>query len=258
MINFTRTFQLIAGILSVPVFGLAIIGVNYTSPFLFHLADIVNGTNTSVVASTNAPNWAIGTSLANVIGVSTATSTGGTLATSTSYGFQISAIDVNGGTTTLSALVTGATDSTPTGESILLKWASLPGAAGYAIFFGTSSPSVLTQFFYATSSSASTSTQQYVFATSTGSLSGSYTKTDTTAFNTEINPIGPSFIEGNNGTATSSPIASSSALEINGNLRVQSNGTTTACFAQTAGAVFYNTANNHEWGCNGTVWTKIF
>jgi hypothetical protein len=111
--------------------------------------------------------------------------------------------------------------------------------------------STLTQYFYATTSG------KYLFTTSTGSLSGSYTKSDTTAFSTLINPLGPSFVEGANGTATSS-IASTTAFEVNGNFRAQSNGTTTACYSQTAGVVFYNTANSHESGCNGSAWVKMF
>src|ERR1700676_2117561 len=100
---FTRTFAIVAGLLSVPVFGVAVIGANYASPFLTHLADIVNGANTSVVVSTNAPNWEVGTPLPIIQGVNAATSTSGTLASSTTWYFEVSALDPQG-TTTVSAL----------------------------------------------------------------------------------------------------------------------------------------------------------
>jgi hypothetical protein len=250
---FTRTFQIIAGVLSVPVVGLAVIGSAYQSPFLTHLADIVEGNQTTTVESTNAPNWMIGTPLGAIQNIAATVSSSGSLGTlpnATGFGFQVAAIDVNGGTTTLSTAVTATTNST--GQLMLVTWTPDPGAAAYAVFFGTSSPATLTQYFYATTSS------QYVFATSSGSLAGSYTKSDTTAFSTLTNPVGESFIEADNGTATSTPVASTTALQVNGNFSAQSYGTTTNCYAATAGVTFYNTQNSHLWGCNGTTWKLIF
>src|ERR1700722_11589364 len=106
---FTRTFQIIAGVLSIPVSGAAVIGANYASPFLLHLADITNGQNTSVVAGTNAPNWSLGAPLAQVVGLSAATTTG-TLASSTPCSVAVAALDGTG-TTTLSTAVTVSTDA---------------------------------------------------------------------------------------------------------------------------------------------------
>jgi hypothetical protein len=56
---------------------------------------------------------------------------------------------------------------------------------------------------------------------------------------------------------TSTPV-SSTPVDVNGYMRAGRNGTSTACEADTAGVVFYNTANSHEWGCNGSAWQKIF
>jgi hypothetical protein len=209
-----------------------------------------NGPNTSVVVSTNAPNWEVGTPLPTVQGITAATSSIGTLASSTTFAFEVSAVDAQG-TTTVSASASAIADQVAT-EAILVKWGAVPGALGYVIYISSTTPAAFTQYFYATTSS------QYVFATSTGALSGSYTKADTTAFSTIINPAGPSYIEGGNGTATSTPIASSTALQVGGNFVVSAPATTTACFAATAGAMFYNTSNSHEWGCNGSAWVKIF
>jgi hypothetical protein len=241
-------------VLSIPILGAGIIGSSYVSPFLFHLADITNGSNTATVASTNAPNWAIGTPIAQVATPAVATTTG-SLASSTAFSVAIAAIDANGGTTTLSSAVTQSTD--PDGqanEGLEVTWSPVLGASAYAIFAATgtvSNSSGFSQYFLATTSSA------YLLSTTTGSRAGSYAKSDTTAFSILINPVGPDYISGPS-TATSSTVASTTAFQVGGNFVATAPATTTACFAATAGAVFYNTSNNHEWGCNGTAWQKIF
>lgn len=253
---FTRTFQIIAGLLSIPVLGTAIIGTAYGYPFLTHLVDITNGSQTVTDMSGNAPNWGYGVPLAQVQGVATATTTGGTVASSTTFTFAVAALD-QVGTTTESSLATVTTDAAGSpNEQIQVSWAPVAGAQRYAVFFATGTVSTaagLNQYFLATSTSG------YTFATSTGSLSGSYSKTDTTAFADLIQPNGPSYFEGNNGTATGSSIsASGTAMEINGGLRVTEVGTTTSCDAQTAGTIIFNTRNSHLAGCNGTNWVIIF
>lgn len=68
----------------------------------------------------------------------------------------------------------------------------------------------------------------------------------------------------NGGTGTfglgvsTSTVASSTAVDGWGYLRVQLNATSTNCESDTSGVMFYNVSNAHEWGCNGTTWTKIF
>ena len=247
----------VAALLSIPVYGSPIIGVNYSSPILTHLADIVSGINTNSDIETNAPNWGYGVPLQQVVGVSAAISTdSGTVASSTTYSFSVSALDQSGTTTvgTPVTITTGAAGGA--NEEIQLTWVPVAGAQGYAVFFGQgtqTSAAGLTSYYLATSSSG------YTFSTSTNALSGSYTKTDTTAFADLLQPFGPSYIAGDNGTATGTPVAASStALELNGGFRSTEVGTTSSCDTQTAGTMFYNTANSHEWGCNGSTWIKVF
>src|SRR5882757_8352244 len=96
---FTKTGIAIASLLAIPVFGVGIIVANYQSPILQHLVDIINGSDTQTVVSLNAPNWSEGIPMAVPVGVSAATSTGGSLiATSTPYYFQVAALDANGTT----------------------------------------------------------------------------------------------------------------------------------------------------------------
>jgi len=253
---FTRTIAIIAGVIAVPVFGYSVIGSYYNTQSVIdtHLAELVNGTNTSVVVSTNAPNWSIGTPLATPILNTAATSTGGSMASSTTVYFGVSALDGTG-TTTMSNILSVTTDSAASllpAEGFELTWQNVIGATGYAIFFG-SSPTALNNYFYATTSGA------YYMASSTlNALTGSYTKTDTTAFSVLFNPYGPDYISNSTTTATSTPVNGNNALQVSGNFAATSNGTTTVCNAASAGSVFYNLQNSHEWGCNGTAWTKVF
>lgn len=254
---FTRTFTIIASLLTVPVFAFGVIGANYNSPFLNHLADIVNGSSTQVVASLNAPNWGYGIPIQSpsitTVASSSFSSAASGLASSTLYYFAVAAVDGNG-TTTIASTASFMTDASTTQarpEVINLSWNPVNGATGYAIYFSTTTPT-LDQYFLATSSN------QYAFATSTGSKAGSYTKTDTTAFSELLTPSGPDIFNDNTPLATSSIAASTTAAQFGGTIDATASATTTACEADTAGAVFFNTSNSHEWGCNGTTWTKIF
>jgi len=261
MTLFTKTFQIIAGILSVPVLATGVLAANYGSPFLTHLVDVINGSQTNTVVVTNAPNFSFALPITPPIISSIATSSNGSaasgLASSTPYIFEVAALD-GSGTTTLINSATITTDASTTQnspEDIILKWTPENGAMGYAIYFGTSTTidvGGLAQYFLATTSG------QYTFATSTNSLAGSYTNNDTTAFSEILNPAGSDIFNDNLNSATSSRPASTTAVQINGTAVITASGTTTACEADTAGAIFYNAANSHEWGCNGSVWTKIF
>ena len=55
------------------------------------------------------------------------------------------------------------------------------------------------------------------------------------------------------GIGTSTPAA---ALDVNGLIRVYQTATTT-CAASIEGAIFYNSENNHFWGCDGANWNKL-
>jgi len=254
---FTRTFQIIAGVLSVPVLGVAVIAANYQSPFLDHLVDIVNGNQTTVVASLNAPNWSFGLPLAQVAPIAVATTTGGTMASSTPLTFAIAALDGTG-TSTISSTLSATTDASSTSlgaEAYQLTWSAVPGATGYAIYFGSNASS-LNSYEYATSTNGAPNSFFTFASSTTGNFTGSYTKLDTTAFAVKINPLGTSYFNGGNiGIATTAPMAN---LDIaSGTVRAIGNSTST-CNSATAGSMFYNSANSHEWGCNGTNWVKIY
>jgi len=262
---YTKIVGLVAGGVAVAVFGSTIIGANYSGAVLHHLVDTTNGTTTATAVVPNAPNWAYGQPLPTPYISSTATSSHANaasgLASSTSYTFQVAAIGLNGGTTTLSSPATVTTDASttqPRPEDIIIKWAAVPGTAGYAVYFATSSAitAANSQYFY------STTTGQYDFSTSTGSLAGYYAGTDSTAFRTLLSPTGTSYIAGGSDTSTSTALASSSALEVTGSIRVQQKATTTNevnCYAAINGQMFFNAANGHLWICEGAgpTWTLV-
>lgn len=257
MPTFTRTYQIIAGVLSIPVIGIAIIGTQYTSPFLTHLAEIVNGNQTATIVSTNAPNWSFGMPLAQVVGVSVAT-TSGTLASSTPFSITVAALD-GIGTTTLSSAVTQSTDATGLpNQGLNITWASVPGATGYAIFEATGTVSTangFSQYFYATSTSGVPNTQ-YTLSTTTGSLAGAYTKSDTTAFAIKFNPLGNSYFGGGKlGVGTSSPLEQIDVAS--GTIRAIGSATST-CNAQNAGSIQFQATSGHFYGCltSGT-WQQL-
>jgi hypothetical protein len=248
---------------AVAVYFSSVLGINYQSAILHHTVDVINGNNTSTVVATNAPNWSSAIPMTPPVISSIATSSYGSaasgLASSTPYTFQVAALDANThGTTTLGVPATITTDASTTQnypEDIILKWSNVNGATGYAIYFATSTtvPAAgLGQYFMATTSG------QYTFSTSTASLTGSYTNPDTTAFSEIINPNGTDVFNDSLNGATSTAAASTTALQIGGTMAAVASATTTACEADTAGSVFFNTTNKIEWGCNGTSWTKIF
>lgn len=255
---FTRIGTLVAGGIAVVVFGGAVIGTSYSGVILTHIADVVNGSNTAVVVATNAPNWAMGTPIATPIALSVASSSypnaSSGLASSTTFFFAVSALDGQG-TTTMSNVLSFTTDAKgtqPKPEIINVKWNRVSGATGYALYFGNSA-TALSKYWIATT------TDRFYFATSSAAKTGSYTKTDTTAFSTLISPVGPSILRSAVTTATSTLIASSTVLEIGGNLRAQSQATTTNCYAALNGSMFYNKKNSHLWVCLGAgpTWTLI-
>jgi hypothetical protein len=249
---------------TVAIYFTAITGASYPSALLNHLEDIIQGSQTRAVVSLNAPNWGEGIPLATPQVSTIATSSNPTaasgLASSTPYTFAVAALDGEG-TTTLSSPVTITTDASNTQtlpENVNLTWPAVTGAQGYAIFFATSSTATtFSQYFLATSTSG-VPNSQYTFATSTNSIAGSYTRNTSTAFSLRLLPGSNSFINtGSVGVGTSTP-ASSTPMDVNGYMRASRPATSTACEADTAGVMFYNAANQHEWGCNGTAWTKIY
>jgi len=248
---------------TVAIYFTAIIGTNYQGAILNHLASIVQGTLTRTIVALNAPNWGLGQPLATPQVSTIATSSNPTaasgLASSTPYTFAVSALDGDG-TTTISSTVTVTTDASntqPLPEDIVLNWSPVTGAQGYVVFFATSSTAkTFSQYFIATTTNGVPNTQ-FTFSTSTGSLLGSYSKEDTTAFANRLMSDGSvSFLNGGPvGFGTSTP-ASSTPVDVNGYMRASS-ATTTACYSATAGVMFYNPANNLLWVCKSAGWTKV-
>lgn len=257
---FLKTISVgLGGVLAtVAIYSTGIIGANYPSGILTHLLDIVNGSQTRTVIATNAPNWATGTQISQIVNVTASVATGGTLASSTAFSFAVAAIDVNGGTTTLSTPVSASVPLYSSTSSINVIWPSVRGAIGYAVFTATGTVSTaggFSQYFYATSTNATTT--KFTMTTTTGSLAGNFTSSDGTAFSTFVDPQGPSFIEGNGFlSATSSPIATSTSLQLNGAIRAYSSATST-CAANNDGAIFYHSRDKHLYVCEVGTWQII-
>jgi hypothetical protein len=246
-------------VVAVAVYFGAVTAGNYQGTIFTHLVDIVNGNTTKTAVVLNSPAWSFAepqfTPAIGTIATSSYGSAASGLASSTTYYFAVAALDVSG-TTTLSSTLTITTDASntqPTPEAINLTWTPVIGASGYAIYFSTST-NALNQYFYATTSGA------YFFATSTGSFPGSNTQVDTTAFSTWFNPIGPDYINGGNGTATTSNVSSTTAFQVNGAFAAISQGSTTvSCLPSNNGQMFYSLSNGHLWLCQGAgpAWTLI-
>jgi hypothetical protein len=244
----------------VAIYFSSIIGANYQGAIFTHLASLVQGGNTRTIVALNAPNWGFGQPLATPQVATIATTTGGTLASSTPISFEVAALDGDGTTTvsTPASLTTDPANATLGAEAINLSWSPVTGAQGYAIFVSTTTPASYNLYWLATSTNGVPNTT-FTFTSTSTPLTGSYTKDDTTAFSNRLMPDGSrSFLNGGPiGVGTSTP-ASSTPIDINGYVRASRQSTSTACEADTAGVVFYNAANKHEWGCDGTNWNKIF
>jgi len=252
----SRTFQIIAGVLTVPIVGIAIIGSSYTSPFLTHLTDVISGNSTQTVAALNAPNWSLGAPLAQPVETAAATTTGGTMASSTSLTFAVSALDGTG-TTTISNTLFATTDASSSllgAEAYEISWNAVPGATGYAIYFGPNAGS-LNNYFLASSTNGVPNPNYYFASSTSGQFTGSYTNSDPTAFAFKLNPLGSSFLNGGNvGIGTTSPVMS---LDVaSGTIRAYSVSTST-CAASNDGALFYNAKDKHLYVCEAATWQII-
>ena len=231
---------------------------NYSGVILTHLVDIIQGKNTTTVVATNAPNWSIGEPLFTPISTYVASSSySGTaangLASSTVYYLAVAALDGTG-TTTISNTVSALTDASTTQskpEALNITWTPVIGATGYAVYYSSTTPA-LNYYFYATT------TSRYSLGTEVGGIKTTpNTQQDTTAYSTLFNPVGPDYVNGNNGTATSSAVASTTAFQVNGNITATSQATTSACQASTVGQIFYNRANDILWLCKSAGWTAV-
>ena len=94
-------------------------------------------------------------------------------------------------------------------------------------------------------------------STTSGALTGSYTKSDTTAFSVLLNPNGPDYINGNS-TATSSVAATSTSLQVNGNFVVSGSGDNDQLLRGNSRSDLLQHLQQPRVGMYGTSWTKIF
>jgi hypothetical protein len=130
-----------------------------------------------------------------------------------------------------------ATSSQGTNSEIHLTWPPVPGATGYAVYIGTTTPG---------------SEHSYFMATSTAGVPNTfYTLTSTSS---------PKYyaIPGQGAGYFSSLGSGTTTLDTTGLIRAQSSATTT-CNASLNGTIFYSTTNSHLWLCTGAgpAWTVI-
>jgi len=161
------------------------------------LTAIVNGNQTTYSVDNANPLWAIGIPMQSPIITSAATSTGGSLASSTVYRFEVDATDNFGSTTPSAELDAASTIFGTTTTQILVSWYQPTNSTGSRVYFATGT-NAFSQYFAATTSG------QYNFSTTTSALTGSPV-TQTTAYSARFNPLGTSYILGGNllmGTST--------------------------------------------------------
>ena len=111
-------------------------------------------------------------------------------------------------------------------EALQITWPAVPGASGYAIYFGTSTPNSEKAYFVATSTN--------------GAVNTVYTLTSTSSPNYDLLPHISTGFYSQIGSASSSVATA-------GNILTQSAATTTPCTTALNGSIFYNTANAHLW-----------
>jgi hypothetical protein len=164
--------------------------------------------------------------------VTSTASTTGTLSGGKLY-LEVVATTVTGTSSPSAEIAT----TTSVNENVNIVWSPIPGATGYAVYFGTSTPGSEQSYFAATSTAGVVNTQY------------SLTSTTSPTYNT------PSL----NGTGYYASIGSgTSSIAVSGQIQVTSNATTT-CSTALNGAIFYSTANSHLWLCTGSgpAWTVI-
>lgn len=176
--------------------------------------------------------------------------TGSITAGGTLY-FQVTALDGVG--ESVGANLVGTT--TIASSALQLTWSAVPGATGYRVYFSTSTPQALIQYFSATSTAGTPNAYYTLTSTSSPTFIAGGQPTSNTAYGVKLNSTGSSYILGGNvGIGTSSPAMS---LDIaSGTMRAYSVSTTT-CAAVNDGAVFYNATDKHLYVCEATVWQII-
>jgi hypothetical protein len=176
-------------------------------------------TSNSYGTQVQAPNMAVASSTGSL--------TGGRLAV------QVAALTLTGTSSPSSEIAT----TTSINEALQITWPTMPGATGYAVYIGTSTPGSEHSYFMATSTGGTLNTYYTLAATSSPTYYA-------------IPAQGAGFF--------SSQGSGTTTLDTTGLIRAQSSATTT-CSAPLNGSIFYSTANAHLWLCTGSgpAWTVI-
>ncbi|MEI9913650.1 MAG: hypothetical protein WDN66_01430 [Candidatus Saccharibacteria bacterium] len=116
-----------------------------------------------------------------ISGTATAT-TGGTLAQNTTYYYEITAVDANGGETTPSTQASQLTGNTTATNTITLTWAPIAGAAGYHIYRSTTSGVFTNVGYYSTPGTVSGSNLTFTDTNATKNTTTGGPPTTTTAY----------------------------------------------------------------------------
>lgn len=203
-------------------------------------APVLTGLFPSTTLSVNLPSPVL--SLGNSTTTGSVYSNGGA-----ALYFQVTALDGVGETVGSQLLGTTTLNEA---HGWQLTWSAIQGAIAYRVYFSTSTPMTMTQYFTATTTSSYSFT-----STSTPTYAPNGPPSTTGAFAVNFSVSGNSWVNGGNiGVGTSSPAM---LLDIaSGTLRAYSLSTTT-CAAVNDGAVFYNAKDKHLYVCESTVWQII-
>jgi len=184
------------------------------------------------------------------VSLPTAPGTGSITAGGTLY-FAVTALDGQG--ESVNGNVVGTT--TVGSSALQLTWPAVTGATGYRVYFSTSTPLALTQYFSATSTGSVPNAYYTMTSTTSPTYIPTGVPTSNTAYGVKFNSTGASYLKGGFfGISTSSPAM---ALDVaSGTMRAYSVSTTT-CAAVNDGAIFYNATDKHLYVCESNTWQII-
>lgn len=209
----------------------AVIGITMAVSQAFAATNITPAVVAKIVGLFVQPittSYSYATQVQTPVLTAASSTTGGSLTVGTLY-FEVAALTITGTSSPSNEIAT----TTVAGSSrIQLTWPAVPGATGYAVYFGTTTPGSENAYFMATSSANTF-----------------YTFTSTSSPTFYPVPVQGAGYYSQQGSGTTT-------LDTTGLIRSQSAATTT-CTTALAGAMFYSTANSHLWLCTGGNWAVI-
>lgn len=218
--------QFLAGVL----FGIAIIAA---SPFVDAASSFTYGVVLQLIGNNIQPTQTSQSYTTQIQSPSiTAASSTGTL-TGGKIAIKVAGLTSSGTSSPSNEIAT----TTSINEALRITWPSIPGATGYVVYVGTSTPGSEQSYFMATSTAGVVNTQYTLMTTTSPTY---YTiPNQGTGFYTSMN-------------------SATTTFDTTGLIRAQSSATTT-CTAALNGAMFYNPSNAHLWLCTGAgpAWTLI-